>query len=159
MGKRGHYTEKLKPGQKFGRLTVIEEAPKPSPYLEYRGRWYLCRCDCGNQAVVREDALKRGQTKSCGCLRREKARLTKQGGKKTMPVNPGQKYGRLSVIRETDQRKRGAVLWECRCDCGNTVYVGTHSLKSGNTKSCGCLQIERAMEYHRKRKAGNERVD
>ena len=34
----------------------------------------------------------------------------------------------------------------CRCDCGNTVVVDTRFLNRGHTKSCGCLQRDRAKE-------------
>ena len=67
----GHYTTPLKPGDKYNRLTVIERVPPPSPYYRYNGRWYRCKCDCGNEHIVTEYALKSGNTKSCGCLRRE----------------------------------------------------------------------------------------
>jgi hypothetical protein len=39
--------------------------------LTEQGRFYLCRCDCGNEATVRGASLARGNTRSCGCLRRE----------------------------------------------------------------------------------------
>lgn len=35
-------------------------------------------------------------------------------------------------------------MWECKCDCGNIVFTSTNSLKRNNTKSCGCLQKEKA---------------
>ena len=66
--------QRLKPGQVFGRLTVLEEAPAPSEYLTYKGLWYRCRCQCGNEAVVRRSCLLGGTTKSCGCLARETSR-------------------------------------------------------------------------------------
>lgn len=55
-------------GKRFGRLVVIEKAdfvttdPNDSQY-----RW-TCLCDCGKTVVVRSFSLRRGQTKSCGCL-------------------------------------------------------------------------------------------
>lgn len=57
-------------GQKFGLLTVIKRDSK------YRtngnNRWMLlCRCDCGNETIVRTDSLLSGTTKSCGCLLKE----------------------------------------------------------------------------------------
>ena len=69
----GHYTTPLKPGDKYNRLTVIGQVPKPSPYLTAKGRWYLCECECGKQATVEEYKIKTGKTKSCGCLRSEKS--------------------------------------------------------------------------------------
>lgn len=52
-------------GQKFGRLTLIKEAPKlPSN----AGRRWLCRCDCGRTREASQTNLRRGLVKSCGCL-------------------------------------------------------------------------------------------
>lgn len=66
----------------------------------------------------------------------------------------GQTFGRLNVIEEYHQRaKNGARLWMCICSCGRNipVEVTTDRLKSGKTRSCGCLQSERAAESNRKR--------
>lgn len=52
----------------------------------------------------------------------------------------GKKFGKLTVIEPTDQRKGSNVVWICKCDCGNTCYVSAHDLKHGNVKSCGCLK-------------------
>lgn len=41
-------------------------------------------------------------------------------------------------------------LWNCKCDCGKTFVVRAYNLKSGNTKSCGCLQKEIARASHEK---------
>ena len=53
----------------------------------------------------------------------------------------GQKFNKLTVIKEApkEQRKNNRVTWICRCDCGKEVLVTGKDLKSGNTKSCGCL--------------------
>jgi len=53
--------------QKFGRLVVQSLA---STDAHYRKRW-TCLCDCGNTAVVLQDKLKAGLTKSCGCFKKE----------------------------------------------------------------------------------------
>ncbi len=53
-----------------------------------------------------------------------------------------QRFGRLVALRPTNQRRRGLVVWECRCDCGNTTYVTATDLIRGNTSSCGCLRSE-----------------
>lgn len=50
-------------GQKFGRLTVIKRAENQG----HNCMW-LCRCDCGNEKIVRGSHLKSGAIKSCGCL-------------------------------------------------------------------------------------------
>lgn len=50
----------------------------------------------------------------------------------------GRRFGKLTAIEPTDQRKRGAVLWRCHCDCGNEVLVESRRLKPGVIQSCGC---------------------
>lgn len=46
------------------------------------------------------------------------------------------KYGMLTFIQSTDKTyNNGAVMWEAKCDCGNTTYTSY-----GMTKSCGCLR-------------------
>lgn len=57
----------------------------------------------------------------------------------------GQVFERLTVV-ERDHVKDGLVFWKCLCTCGQKILVRTKSLRSGNTKSCGCLQKQRAKE-------------
>jgi len=64
-------------GQIFGRLTAVEPAGKAS---NNSTRW-LCRCSCGGTSVVDGTKLRRGITKSCGCLRTE--RMTTHGLRNT----------------------------------------------------------------------------
>jgi len=56
-------------GQAFGRWTVIGRAEKKGG----KTAW-LCRCECGTERVVIDNGLKRGKSKSCGCLRNEMAK-------------------------------------------------------------------------------------
>ncbi len=66
------------------------------------------------------------------------------------PINLiGQKFGRLIVIRRADNDKQGKSRWLCLCDCGKEKIIRGNNLKSGNTKSCGCLKIKHG---HRKTK-------
>jgi len=51
----------------------------------------------------------------------------------------GQKFGRLTAIKFVGSDKSGYARWECKCDCGKTVIVYGANLRSGRTKSCGCL--------------------
>lgn len=37
-------------------------------------------------------------------------------------------------------------MWKCKCKCGNEVIISGKHLRSGNTKSCGCYQKERATQ-------------
>lgn len=54
------------------------------------------------------------------------------------------KFGRLTAIERSATQRRHVSEWVCRCDCGETRSVATDKLNSGNTKSCGCLQRDKA---------------
>lgn len=58
----------------------------------------------------------------------------------------GQRFGRLVVLYECDERRNGGVVWCCCCDCGNEINVRSGDLISGHTTSCGCYQRERTAE-------------
>lgn len=52
----------------------------------------------------------------------------------------GQKFGRLTVIEELPERKNRNKVYKCLCDCGKYTDVIGYHLRSGKTKSCGCLK-------------------
>ncbi len=56
-------------GMRFTRWTVVERV---LPNVKGNTRW-RCRCDCGAEAFVTAIQLKRGGSKSCGCLHRERS--------------------------------------------------------------------------------------
>lgn len=56
-------------GKTFGRLYVLDFHHKDKKYNKY----YKCICCCGNEKVISGYCLKSGQSKSCGCLQKEKA--------------------------------------------------------------------------------------
>ena len=117
-------------GKKFGKLTVINEAsPKIEPSGKKKIMWE-CICECGNIRVVSSSNLTSGHTRSCGCM----------CGRENII---GKKYGRLTVLEYMGDSKH-----KCICECGNFVTVDTSNLKNGNTKSCGCLQKEKASELN-----------
>lgn len=51
----------------------------------------------------------------------------------------GRKYGRLTVLGFDHKNSKRVYFWKCRCECGKDVVIAGYNLKSGNTKSCGCL--------------------
>jgi hypothetical protein len=53
----------------------------------------------------------------------------------------GKKYGRLTIVSRAKNTETRAV-WNCVCDCGNTLSVQGKKLRSGHTKSCGCIRKE-----------------
>lgn len=62
----------------------------------------------------------------------------------------GNRYGRLTVIAYDHTNAHGEACWLCRCDCGNEKVVTGYKLRTGNTKSCGCMQKEHRREgFHK----------
>jgi hypothetical protein len=60
-------------GHRYGRLIVSSEVPRKSS--SNRNRYFLCKCDCGNETTARIDAITRGVTQSCGCFQLEVAKV------------------------------------------------------------------------------------
>ena len=64
----------------------------------------------------------------------------------------GQKFGRLTVVERIGTKERGTKhkiktpLWLCKCECGNEKIVTSAELRTGDVKSCGCLQLELISE-------------
>lgn len=88
-----------------------------------------CLCDCGNTTTVHCTNIKR--KKSCGCIAFLDLR--------------GQRFGKLTAV------ERIGATWRCECECGNTVVLKTGALRSGHTRSCGCVlythRRSRTIEY------------
>lgn len=140
-------------GQKFNKLTVIEKTDKKNAS---RDRYWLCRCDCGNQVIALGSCLKNGNVESCGCIKHNRhiERINSYIGKK---------YNHLTVVRrlEMSERKDKADSLLCICDCGNYTQSGPYSLEKGRKKSCGCSQFENLSllwEHNKKYKHYNERL-
>lgn len=93
----------------------------------------LYQCSCGNTKEIFEGNVNRGFTKSCGCLRKKNRVLT------GLPEDlKNKKFGLLKALSLTKTNKTGT-HWKCICDCGNSKIVSARNLKTGATKSCGCL--------------------
>lgn len=113
-------------GQVFGRLKVIQR--NFTGHL--KPRW-LCECECGNVTISSSCDLKRGDKKSCGCLRKDLLRIDLTG----------KQFGRLKVIKKSPKRgKSKSQFWECLCSCQNIHNVSAQHLMKGFVKSCGCLR-------------------
>jgi hypothetical protein len=79
----------------------------------------------------------------------------KYGPRGGLALYPGDRFGRLTLISSQRAGKRNRVHWKCKCDCGNTALVEVDRIRSGNTKSCRCLEDE---NRRRARKHGHCRV-
>lgn len=114
-----------------------------------RGMW-RCRCDCGQERVVKRSGLTMGKSKSCGCYARD--RLTALRREETANaksrVSVGQRFGMLTVI----EHEYPAQFVICHCDCGREARPGISNLLLGKTRSCGCGRYthrKSATEEHR----------
>ena len=115
-------------GEKYNKLTITglsESIREPSGRLVKR---VSVICDCGNtkDSVGYRD-IKRGKTKSCGCLSIPKT-----------IVNIGDKYNLWTVYDDKLYNIGGNSHIKVRCICGKEKIVILQSLKSGKSKSCGC---------------------
>ena len=122
-------------GMRFGKLVVVSRA-EDQQHTASRSVMWNCHCDCGNDTIVNGNSLRRGLSTSCGCYRSEWTI-----NKFSIDIS-GQRFGRLVAIYSDvfpTGKDRTVRKWFCKCDCGATTWVATHSLLSGYTKSCGCL--------------------
>lgn len=119
-------------GQRFGRLVVVEML---YGYEDKKHSCCRCICDCGNEKIVYTSNLKRGFTKSCGCMETE-SRFGRKHGK----YSEGQICGGFTLISETDGREANqSIIWKCRCnECGNIVEMSPSRIVRDNIMSCGC---------------------
>ena len=123
-------------GMRFGLLTVVSMGEKRKTPNGTGVQMMNCICDCGNATSVSRGHLLSGDTKSCGCqkLVQDYEDLT------------GKKFNKLTVIEHLGKVRVGSNqsthLWKCQCDCGNICEVSSRGLRSGRTKSCGCIQGE-----------------
>lgn len=67
-------------------------------------------------------------------------------GRKAIDLT-GQRFGRLTVVQRSNyphSQTNGQALWDCLCDCGRSHMVFSGQLRTGRTKSCGCLRADKA---------------
>ena len=114
-------------GRRFGSLVVVERANNHGTKTMWK-----CVCDCGRETTVDAYFLTHGKIKTCGAGVHRRTNLV------------GLRFGRLTVLRLDDSKPDSPMHWVCKCDCGNIKSIVGASLKNGNTKSCGCLQKEKA---------------
>lgn len=126
-------------GRVFGKLTVLKEFTDGNGNIVKNNKniVWCCRCECGNIRNVAARYLKSGSTKAC-----EKCNYESKHDYENLT---DKFFGKLIVLKEaTDEngniiKNKGNIMWACQCECGNIIDVRTSNLKSGNTRSCGCL--------------------
>ena len=75
---------------------------------------------------------------------------------KNNSLKAGDIFGRLTVVGYSHSAKRrdgkaGERVMNCVCECGAKIKVRTSNIKSGNTKSCGCLHSENTVYSNKNR--------
>lgn len=132
-------------GKRYGHLTVIKLDHRKT-FKDKHGTvlYWLCKCDCGRDHVAQGMSMRNGTAVSCGC--------------KTGENLSGKKYGRLTVIKKSDRKKHREWLWECKCECGKTVYVPGNVLKGKHTLSCGCYKRDKARRGKKSGEGGINRL-
>ena len=110
-------------GKRYGRLIVMGSVRSEDGRLMWQ-----CQCDCGSLCVKAAGVLNAGLVSSCGCIR------------KSTGVKSGEKYGRLTALESTEKRSCRAVIWKCRCECGNVIETRSTLLKNGQATNCGCVK-------------------
>ena len=132
-------------GKRFSKLEVLSRDGSNSA----KHTLWKCVCDCGTITSVTGNNLKSGGTKSCGCLKKQRA---------SNAVDlVGQQFGRLSVVG-LNSRNSGVCVWDCVCVCGNKTEVSTGKLRSNWTRSCGCLRSEVSRDLALKNMAGQKKA-
>lgn len=111
-------------GKKFGRLVILSESE--------RSGYCICECECGNIGEYYISNVVGGKTRSCGCFQRDRVKEVLEEDL------TGKRFGRWTVIAKSEER--GKCI--CKCDCGVVKVVSKHSLKSGDSVSCGCYKKE-----------------
>lgn len=127
----------------FNRLFVMGRAPsiKQSNGKPISMWWCICSCPEHNIIKVRINNLTSNNTKSCGCLDKEKSLLNlKKATESCKAKLKGETIGNFLVLEELDERKYNSVVWRCKCLlCGNeNYYITTNTLLNHTPKSCGC---------------------
>ena len=92
---------------------------------------------CETLFITRIADIKKGHTKSCGCLA---SKAKSENGKKNIIDYTGQSFGRLQVLYRSERKNsyNNNAYWHCKCECGRELDVSSANIKK--TQSCGCLQ-------------------
>lgn len=61
----------------------------------------------------------------------------------------GRKFGKLTAVKAVGLGPNNAIVWECRCECGNITEAESIKLLYGQKKSCGCLKSEATIKRNK----------
>ena len=129
---------RVKIGQVFSHLTILGVQFRIPEGGHFRSH-VVAQCDCGQVVVVKKKLLTDGSKKSCGCTRSQTQRSNADPASQ---LRVGEKFSRLTVIGvefHVDFGGGSRQYVVCECECGAITITTRRALRSGNTKSCGCL--------------------
>lgn len=109
--------------KKIGCGVVIAEGVRPT-HVKGKHKYWIVQCECGESCLVPSYSIRGNRWKSCGCLH-EPDLINKQ-------------FGDGIVIKLVGPDGMGNRTWLLRCKCNKEYTATTNSLKTGNTKGCGC---------------------
>lgn len=115
------------------RLTLIAAAPGT-------GKW-RARCACGVVKLVEARLVRSGNTRSCGCLRRE---VNRAGTKPRLAATIGLRVGNRTVTGFCGRDRHGKRLVTVECQCGYVAGVVESKFMRGHLNAClSCGQKNR----------------
>jgi hypothetical protein len=118
-------------GKTFNHWTVISYDPS-------NRQWVFCKCICGKEKRMWSYWIRHGVSKSCGCVFESKSKFVDKNPDWQSPI----------LVRERVEKHATTWKHEYRCVCGNLFIALAFSIRTGSTKSCGCLQAKRCRETH-----------
>ena len=65
-------------------------------------------------------------------------------------IKVGQRFNKLVVLREFEDKSTRGRKWVCKCDCGREIILLTEELSAHKRKSCGCYRVEAVQKYNEK---------
>lgn len=133
-------------GMQFGRWTVLEVIKN------YKNDKTYCKCQCSCEKhtvkMVYKHTLLKGESQSCGCLRRELAQ------NKYRIDHTGERFGSLIIKEMLYGYRNEKTYCRCICDCGKEHMCYLQNLLNGHTTSCGCNSANKCWDGRRNNLVG-----
>lgn len=118
--------------KKFGKLQIVREVEPDKRANGKMKRLVEVSCECGGELTIKAlTDVKSGKTKTCGKCPKDRP---------TVDLT-GKRTGKLTVLSMTDKRgPREERIWNCLCDCGNSVEVDGLRLRNDRKRNCGVCE-------------------
>jgi hypothetical protein len=144
-----HQSRTIEPGQRFGHLVALS-------FVEYRSKnqYFMFKCDCGHEKIIASSAVKSGDTKSCGCYRKQHVLAVAQ----LLPGRDGNAALRLLFKNYKSRARQRGIEFSLtisefeRLIASNCDYCGSPPAKPNRKKYCDYLsngidRVDSALGY------------